>query len=308
MKRATLILAVASLLFLNSRPAYAWDEFGHHLIARIAWEEMTPAARARSLLILANARFDTRLRPGPGALSPTGRRAAFVAASAWADEVRKPDPRHVTYDIPKRHFTDLFWRQDTDFGPVLPDGRPESGDLLRDLPVLRRHLVGSNPDAAAVALAWILHLVGDIHQPLHASGRVTPIDRNGDKGGNLFCLEPPVGGRCRGRRLHSLWDRSMTGRVRRSKGESEQAHLDRVAMLLIERHPRTEFTTELGQTDPRRWAEASVRIAQERVYREPLRRNHPAPAAYRLAASRTAEPRIVLAGYRLADLLNRALR
>lgn len=304
-----IFFAVASLLSLGARPAYAWDDFGHRLVARIAWERMTPAARARSLQILRNARADTRLRPAPGTLSPSRQMAAFVAASTWADAVRDTaDPRHDVYHKRDRHFTDLFWEQKTDFGPVLPSEKPEEGDLLRDLPVLRQDLVGSDAAAAAVALAWILHLVGDIHQPLHASGRITPRDPNGDGGGNLFCLEPPIGGRCRGRRLHSLWDRSMTGRITRANGESEQAYLSRVAMLLIRRNPPMNFTTELGQTEPRTWAEASVRIAQEHVYKAPLRRNHPAPAAYRLAASRTAEPRILLAGYRLAELLNEAFK
>jgi hypothetical protein len=306
MKRLLSPGVAAALLIFLAPPAYAWDHFGHQLIARIAWEEMTPTARARAIQILRGAAADTRLGPGAGMLSDQQQIDAFISGATWPDDVRPGDPRSTIYHNRDRHFTDLFWRQDSDFGPISPSNRPDEGNLLRDMPQLRAELVGTDPAKAAVALAWLLHLVGDIHQPLHASGRITQIDAGGDGGGNRFCLTP-VPSECRFRNLHGLWDGSVTGRVPRLHAELDDAYLTRVAQLVRQRHPRGAFGSEMGQEEPRQWAQASVRIAQRRVYRAPLIRNQPAPSSYRASAFRTAEPRIALAAYRLADLLNGAL-
>jgi S1/P1 Nuclease len=308
MKRKLSVWTATALLLLGARPAYAWDHSSHLLVARIAWEEMTPQARARAIQIFQGAALDTRLRPGPGTLSEQRQINAFLRGATWPDDVRPDDPRSGTYHNRDRHFTDLFWVQNTDFGRIQTTSNPEEGSLLRDVAQLQAELVGADRERAAVALAWLEHLVGDIHQPLHASGRITRVDPRGDAGGTLFCLwSPPPGERCGSRNLHSFWDGSVTGRIPRIGNESDDAYLSRVALLVMQRHPRSEFANEIGPTDFRQWAQASVLIAQRRVYRSPLVRNQTPSNTYRLNAFRTAEPRIALAGYRLADLLNRAL-
>lgn len=308
MTRTLSLVAATALLVFQASPAYAWDDFGHRLVARIAWEQMTPQARDRAIQILRGAPLDAGLRPAAGSLSPQDALNAFIAGATWPDDVRPDDPRSAVYHKGRRHYTDLFWRQSSDFGPVLPSNHPEEGDLLRDMPQLRQDLVGPDAGKAALALAWLLHLVGDIHQPLHASGRITGSDPDGDGGGNRFCLINPVPGGCRYDNLHGLWDGSVTSGFRWLPGEAPDAYLTRVAQTVMQRHPPKEFESEMGQTEVRQWAEASVRIAQRSVYRAPLVRNQPAPSTYRRTAFRTAEPRIALAGYRLAALLNDALK
>ncbi len=145
MKHKLSLAVAAALLILHSPPAHAWDDFGHRLVARIAWEQMTPAARARAIQILRGAALDTRLRPGAGGLSDQQRMNAFLAGATWPDDVRPEDPRSAFYHKGRRHFTDLFWRQDSDFGPILASDRPEEGDLLRDLPQLRCRPRGYRP-------------------------------------------------------------------------------------------------------------------------------------------------------------------
>jgi len=307
MKRPLTLLGVLGALMLSASPARAWDDFGHRLVGRIAWENMTPTARARAIAILRAAPFDSGLRGSVhGHLTSTQQMQLFVFAATWPDVVRDTTEslRMERYHHPTRHYVDTFWRQDTDFGPVLPSTLAPEGDLLRDTPRLQRWLTGGNADQKALALAWLMHLVGDIHQPLHASGRVTPLDPCGDQGGNAFKLDTfPDGGR---RSLHSVWDGIITTTMRR-QGESPDAFLTRAAHEVTSHHPRSEFAGELGQREFRQWAQASVAIAQQSVYRAPLVRNRAAPAEYRAAAFRAAEPRIALAGYRLADMLNEAL-
>lgn len=307
--RFTLLFALAALV-LGARPAYAWDDFGHKLVARIAWDNMTPQARSRAIAILQHAGMDTGLRgTASGTLDTQQQIDLFVAAASWADVVRDTAQalRMEKYHHPYRHYVDTFWRQDTDFGPIQNVDRRPEGDLLRDAPRLQGWLAAGNAEQRALGLAWVMHLVGDIHQPLHASGRMTPLDPWGDAGGNDFKLEETNPQTHFRRSLHSLWDGIMTSSIQRHSGESDAAWLARAAHDVAAHHPRSEFAGEIGQTQFRDWAAASVAIAQRSVYAAPLVRNQAAPPAYRQAAFQAAEPRVALAGYRLADILNQAL-
>ena len=310
MKRPFALLAVFAALVLGARPAYAWDDFGHRLVARIAWENMTPQARARAIAILRGAAPETGLRGSfdGTTLSPQQQMQIFVFAATWPDVVRDTAQplRMEKYHHPTRHYLDTLWMQSTDFGPVQPSTLRPEGDLVRDTPRLQRWLANGNAEEKALALAWLEHLVGDIHQPLHASGRVTPTEPCGDQGGNLFTLEEIPNSNGRRRNLHSLWDGIITTTMRRD-GESPDAFLTRAEHEVTSHHPRSEFSGEMGQREFSQWAQASVTIAQHSVYRAPLVRNQAAPAAYRQEAFRVAEARIALAGYRLADMLNQAL-
>lgn len=302
MKRISILVTVLATVVLSGRPAYAWDDFGHRVVARIAWANMTPQARARAIAILRAAAPETGLRGTvSGTLSQQQQIALFVFAATWPDVVRDTaNPlRMEKYHHPYRHYMDTFWRQDTDFGAVVPVQRQPEGDLLRDAPRLQGWLETGSAQQRALGLAWILHLVGDIHQPLHASGRISPRDPWGDGGGNTF--------RVGTRSLHSVWDGILTDSLNAPRPTAPLADVTSAATMVMQRYPRSGFSSELGQRDFAQWAREGVAIAQRDVYRAPLVRDQPVPPAYRTAAFLAAEPRIALAGYRLADLLNEAL-
>jgi S1/P1 Nuclease len=302
MKRFSILIAGLATVVLSARPAHAWDDFGHRVVARIAWANMTPQARARAIAILRAAAPETGLRGSvSGTLSQQRQIELFVFAATWPDVVRDTaNPlRMEKYHHPYRHYVDTFWRQDTDFGPVVPVDRQPEGDLLRDAPRLRRWLETGSPEQKALGLAWMLHLVGDIHQPLHASGRISPRDPWGDGGGNTF--------RVGTRSLHSTWDGVLTDSLNAPRPTAPLTAVTSAATMAMQRHPRSGFSSEIGQRDFAQWAREGVAIAQRDVYRAPLVRDQPVPPAYRTAAFLAAEPRIALAGYRLADLLNDAL-
>lgn len=297
------LLTAAALLSLNPTPAWAWDEFGHVVVARIAWENMTPQARTRAIQILRAAPPNSGLGRGfgVGSLSPQQQVRLFVSAGHWPDDIRNPNHPGHSFDRGNRHFVNLFWIQNTDFGTIRPSNRPPFGDLLSDMPGLRRALTGPNQGDAAVSLAWIIHLVGDIHQPLHSSSRITPLDEDGDRGGNDFRLAGSS------RNLHSYWDGVITRNHPPRQGESDDNYLLRVASDIASRNPRSQFQAALAITDVTAWARESLDLAQTRTYRPPLRRNQQPPVAYNRSALAAAEPRAALAGYRLAAMLNGAL-
>jgi hypothetical protein len=316
MKRPILLLAALASMTVGIRPAYAWDDFGHRLVARIAWESMTPQARSRAIAILRAAAPETGLGGAfSGTLTPAQEIELFVTAATWADVVRDSAfanaGRMEKYHHPTRHYVDMFWRQDTDFGEVQAVDRRPDGDLLRDSPRMLRLLTEGSPELKAIGLAWVMHLVGDIHQPLHASGRISPRDPWGDDGGNTFRLEianpsAPTASQFR-RSLHSVWDGIFTDSVHAPRPVAPLAVVTSTASMIMQHHPRSEFAGELNQREFRQWAEASVAIAKRDVFRAPLVRDQAAPPEYRTAAYLAAEPRMALAGYRLADLLNAAL-
>ncbi|HET7464923.1 MAG TPA: S1/P1 nuclease [Longimicrobium sp.] len=304
MKRVSVLLAAAAATAVFTAPAYAWDGFGHRIVAQIAWDNMTPAARANAIQLLRAASSNTRLlfpaQPGP--LNDAQQQQQFLHASIWPDLIRGS-----SFDVPDRHFVNIFWRQQQDFSTPQPlPGHAVTGMLLNDLPrfatAVRNHQ--GSPAQRAIELAWIIHLVGDIHQPLHSSARVTPLDPNGDRGGGLFILAPEP----HKVTLHNLWDQIVDRQEPRQGGETEDAYIRRLATAFEARFPRNSFGAEINVISPTRWAQRSVEIAQQAVYRSPLVRGQmPDVAGYQRPALAVAEPRIALAGYRLAELLNTIL-
>ncbi|HEV2146603.1 MAG TPA: S1/P1 nuclease [Longimicrobiaceae bacterium] len=296
-------MALAGQLF--ALPAHAWDEFGHQVIARIAWENMSPQARAAAAALLSNAPEGSGLRemfPARGT-DAARRRTFFVEASTWPDVVRSdrfPERRSL-YHRSNWHYVNFFF-EETPQGPRdRPDLRPDTVNVVERLGVLQRWVVDLDRPSAqrATDLAWILHLVGDLHQPLHSVARVTATEPRGDQGGNLFRLD----GRST---LHSYWDGAVTRAYPARPGEAEHAHVDRVARALMERHPRSGFTeAQLAQGAYEAWARAGLETAKAQVYDTP--RGQEPDAAYREATRATAETAATLAGYRLARLLDRTL-
>jgi hypothetical protein len=306
MKARILSLALGILL-LWSTPAYAWDELGHRVIARLAWDHMTPAARARAVELLQSAPPGSgiaALRPETGAVEER-MREWFVRASVWPDLVRDREHPGSEYSHSDWHYVNFFWTPGPN-GPVDRPDIPRAGLLIDQLQRISRSLTDpSVPDSAkAVDLAWALHLVGDGHQPLHNNARITPEDPEGDRGGNSFRLA----GLYPSSNLHAYWDGLVGPAFPWRPGDRAEAeYVGGIAEQIAERWPVRRLEDRLLPGQFESWSREGVQIAQNTAYPAWLRRNERAPARYRPHAWRAAEPRIALAGYRLAGLLNRTL-
>ncbi|HEY2846660.1 MAG TPA: S1/P1 nuclease, partial [Pyrinomonadaceae bacterium] len=191
-------VVVVGLLLSFALPSFAWDEVGHKLTAYIAWQQMRPDVRAKVIKTLLAAPEDAQLSTfysafGGGRTEVARQREFFMLMATWPDIIRdsKNFPvRNKNYAHSDWHYADTFWRlKDGKVEPVT-DAKPSglAMDKLADFDKLIR----SNATDAdkAVAIAWLEHLIGDIHQPLHASSRVTDTNADGDQGGNLFLLTP----------------------------------------------------------------------------------------------------------------------
>jgi hypothetical protein len=267
------VVVVAVLVVLASAPRVsAFGAVGHHVIARIAWALMTPAAQDRASALL------------------EGRQDAFVSASTWADEIRSARPE--TYNW---HFVDIPVGAAT-YDAARDCPASEKGDCaIAEILRARADLadVGKPAAARAEALKFVIHFVGDLHQPLHA------ID-NHDRGGNDVRVVALRGEDGRATNLHAAWD---TGILNLSS-ETEAARADR---LLADLRKAPLDTT----IDIVRWAEDSHAIAERITYGYPGFKAGAPPVdpitldePYRAKAADAIDQQLRLAGQRLASILN----
>lgn len=285
-------LAVAAL----ASPLAAWDSVGHQVVAEIAWENMSPSARDRAVALLRAAPPDADLAN----LSTDGREL-FLLASTWPDIVRDRDKpeRQAAYHRSSWHYTNFFWE------PGIPpkdrnDLQPGQENVVKLLEKLEKDVVDSGRGDAqkAVDLAWILHLVGDIHQPLHTSARVTPTEPEGDRGGNLFLLTKEE------ENLHWYWD-SILPKIWYRRGLDDTALARKIARELTRQFPEEQAGLKTG--DFAAWAQEGLEKAKTVVYPPGLERGKRPAAEYRWQAYATVKPALARAGYRLAAMLDELL-
>ena len=263
--------------------ANAWNATGHMVIAAIAQADLKPDVRTEVDRLL---KIDAE-RPGSD---------DFVSVASWADEIRNDRKETGPW-----HYKDFFFR--TDGKPVL--NKPDPINAVTEVEDFTKILQDrSKPDAQrAEALRFLIHIVGDLHQPLHATARETDALPKGDRGGNSFLILPPAGQERGPKNLHSLWD-GGAGLLQSYPREIGRDVAIAQARALVATVPRSSLPNE-AETNPDKWAEESFAAAKAQVYATP---EGAVPSADYIERSRTlVARRLALAGYRLADLLNRSL-
>jgi hypothetical protein len=301
--------------------AHAWDGFGHMLVAYVAYDELKPATKARvNSLIRLNPKYQTWVTWLPPGASQSQKNAMiFMIAATWADQIKSepgyktdgdhggnrpngsPDPsgNHGYTDKLMHkywHFVDTPFTQDQT--SPLPD--VPVPNALERIALFRRVLASSARDALkSYDLVWLLHLVGDVHQPLHCATRVSAVARAGDDGGNevkLACPECPPN-------LHAFWD-DLVGTAK-TIPEAIKSVSDAARTL-----PKATqgMAAKLDSAD---WIEESFRAAQDTAYRSPIGHDNgpfSLTEAYQRDAEAVALARVALAGARLAGVLNLELK
>jgi hypothetical protein len=188
--------------------------------------------------------------------------------------------------------------------PLLPEGEIPSNssegiNVVSMLTSLMRVNRAAKPTAEGQAdnLAWLIHLVGDIHQPLHCAQQFTPQSPRGDRGGN----DVPLTGRWKN--LHQLWDDGLN--LNNAKVQSL-----RLPEELMRQNPQSQFRRQLASKDPKTWAKEGYDLAVHDAYLLPDNGGAPsAPSArYLQNVEKVSRESVTLAGYRLAGVLNKWLK
>jgi hypothetical protein len=304
-------LFIAACVLAASGPALAWDETGHKITAYIAWKRMTPEVRANVIKLLISAPEDAQLStfyaPFGSRTEETRQREFFMLASTWPDIIRDRNfpVREKNYAHSDWHYSDTFWQWKDSKVQLVNDTEP-SGKAIEKMTEFDK-LIRS--DAAngekAVAIAWLEHLIGDIHQPLHTSARVTSSNARGDQGGNLFLLTPKGTPKGKQENLHWFWD-SIVGRYQpNSKDLCEADYIDPIADAIMKLYTYDKLKSEIADGKFDVWKDESFKIASTEVYRGVNWFEAPSDK-YKKKAFEIAQRRLALAGYRMGDLFNSA--
>jgi len=301
-----LLAAIGCLLAL---PAFGWDETGHKITAYIAWQRMTPEVRERVIKVMLTAPEDAQLSTffaGFGSRTEdTRRREFFMLAATWPDIIRDRNynTRFTKYAHSDWHYSDTFWKwQD---GKVVPVTMTEpGGHAVEKISEFDKLIRSTATDAQkAVAISWLEHLIGDIHQPLHASALVTDANPKGDQGGNLFLLTPQGTPRDKQENLHWFWDSIVIRYKPNTKDQCDADFIDPVAKDVMKKFPYDKLKGRLAAGKYDTWKDESFQISSTEVYKDVEQYKFPSDK-YKKKAFKIAQERLALAGYRMGELFN----
>jgi nuclease S1 len=291
--------------------AMAWGPVGHAVIGEVV--EVSLLRQDRGLQdLLARFREPQHNRPVRQALLntilPSSGETLRVLAN-WPD-AHKREPGMLPHDA-QRHYINLPHEMLYDRSRHCPDGSCSIETLLEQRAILadRRASLSKR----AVALAWVIHLVGDMHQPLHAG-------KAENRGGNLTCIawlgEPSrlvtVNGetRCSGENLHALWDGTIieviTGFTHPDKAPAFAQQLQPYLKLVqASEPPLTAQTRAEWRIVVERWhSETQALILLGDVYPRGSNIGH----RYAQSHYRTVRLQLLRAAVRLAAMLHLTLR
>jgi len=312
-KMRKLFTAISLLLFVSivPIPAFAWNDVGHEITAYIAWQRMSPIARENVIKILRKAPEDSMLGAYYAEYGPesedTRKLDFFMLTASWADVVRSRDfpNRYKKYHKSNWHYSDTFWKQNGDKVEII-DTMPEGGQGLKQLigaDVTMRSSTATDAEKA-LAIAWFMHIGGDLHQPLHTSGRITDLEPKGDQGGNKFLLTPEGTPYNKQLNLHWFWD-SIVNRQDPPKADEicGLEYIQNEAKKVIKAYPYKDVSSELKVGNFDDWLKGSFDLVPKFVFSPDLKRNELPSKKYMETAYKTSERQLALAGYRIGDTL-----
>ena len=263
-------LVASALTFLAVAPAaQAWGPVGHSIVAELAQRHLSPAAKAEVEHLL-SLEHKTRL--------------ADIAS--WPDEIRNDPNQQALWKATRaQHYLD-FKNDQCSYSPPrdCPDGQCVVEGINHYAEILADK---TQSDATRLeALKFVVHFVGDEHQPLHAGSR-------DDKGGNSYQVQFQG----KGTNLHHVWDSGLLS----THGKEWKDYADE-----LDKRGQVELPKPIAPLDNpyAQWAEESCHItAQPGFYPD----NHKIDDAYVQKELPVAEERLREGGRRLANVLNIAL-
>lgn len=249
-----IIFILLSVLFAQG--AFAWGQKGHDVTAYIAECHLTPQAAARVDKLL-------------GGHSP-------VYYSNWLD---------IASHQPEYAYTKTWHYLNIDEGQTF-ETMPKNtdGDVVTAIDSIVEKLKagGLTPEEEALNLKMLIHLVGDIHCPMHM-GRLS--DLGGNKRPVLFFRDPT--------NLHSVWDSALVEAAHRWSFTEWQQQIDRLSEAEI---------AEIQAANPEEWAKETHAICVEVYAKTP--EGSTISYDYIAEATPVVERQFLRGGYRLARLLN----
>jgi hypothetical protein len=310
-----IITSTLLCIFTFNVPLFGWGSVGHMAVAYVAYQQLSPETKKRvGELLQLNPDLDTWRRQIPkGTAKADEPMVLFMIAATWPDQIKSesgytddgaddgnrpdgaPSAQNTGYSDHLHHkywhFVDTPFTQDGSSLSQIPIPNAET-----QIAVFRKVLASNDSDELkSYDLVWLLHLVGDVHQPLHAATRVSHADPDGDEGGNkvALCAKP-----CKSE-LHGFWD-DLPGTGSNPK-----------TALSYGKNLASADAKAAADTDTQDWINESFDDAKMDVYVSPIAAGDgpfALTASYRANARGVAQKRVALAGARLANVLNHELK
>lgn len=304
-------MALAFFGFLSH--AAAWGDLEHMMVAAIAYDRLTPEVREKVAALL---RLNPQYASWVADVSGQEARIAFLRASRWPDDIKsdrsykqdgeqggnRPSGEAAARNIGYAdqfmhkywHFVDLPFSPDNTalVDPPVPNARTQ-------IALFRTALTSTaaSSDLKSYDLVWLIHLVADVHQPLHATSRFDKAHLTGDDGGNrVFVCSAPC---LKQEKLHSFWDHILGVSTDMALAIEKAKQLPAAAPQLA------------SISDENVWIRESFEAAQAQAYVPPIGIGvgpYEVSDDYKEMAQALAMRRLALAGARLANLLNDALK
>jgi hypothetical protein len=270
------VVGVSVVSLVLPAPAWAWGRDGHRIVGRIAEARLTPAAREAIAKLLGE---DKRLSDDE--------------VANWADKIRNEFPETGPW-----HYVDIPVEE----GKYDPARDCKYSDCVIDRIEMFREVLANKevkPAERVRALKFLVHLVGDLHQPLHCAERKDSSGRR-DQGGNLcfvrFLDEPDL------INLHRVWDYKIIERA--LTGSDPLAYAEKLDAKIA-----GDAASRWRGGSAKQWAVESFETAVKHVYAGVAPDGEPTPLDHTYVdnGQKLIDEQLAKAGIRLAEILNRTL-
>lgn len=272
-------LRIFFLLITLPLATFSWWEEGHRTVSEIAYRHLnTKTKRQVNHLIKTFKAHD-----GPD--------HALYYMAIWPDILSMSGIRIFN---PWHYIDQPYYADD-----VTQEAKTDPNNVVKVINessnILTKHKASDYEKARF--LSFLIHTVGDIHQPLHAISRYSFDKPEGDRGGNEFHLHYETKHGTEIKNLHALWD-SVLGTM----DNRDRRHIPDDADQIEKEFPMDVLREKAQDLEPMHWAKESYEIAKSSAYQL---QEHTTPShLYIKTQTKIARKQLALAGYRLANLLN----
>ena len=219
------MLIILSVLAITS---FAWNATGHMVIAEIAYQRLEPSVRDKVDRLVASLHEEYRYI------------SSFQQLAYWPDMIRSQKIETYTH----WHYIDIPFSTDGSVLKNIIDTDNAVWALQHIQKVVKN--ARANPYERARFLAFMIHIVGDLHQPLHTVSNITAAYPDGDQGGNLYFI------RYNNKRvnLHKVWDEG----VGVFQNASRFSDVNELVRNITTRYPENYFGERGANTNFDAWA------------------------------------------------------
>ena len=285
-------LSILVTLLVLATPTLCFWSTGHMIIARIAYNEIQAK----------DPKYFKQIQEEIDVVKQWTMedKHSFVESAVWAD-----DNKAISWGaFSNWHFVDTPVIEEGFEGEVEIEPMNATWSIYEMEKTLKNTRKPKFNSDLALSFAWryLVHLVGDIHQPLHASTLYSKKFPKGDRGGNSFKLTYPKDKNIKN--LHALWDACVDqfGSIWAPVDDAEWNALGSFADQVTSEFPRSKVSARVKILDERVWAEESNKIAKEAVY-DGITPDSTPSDEYIERGRKVVNEQLAVAGYRLTDMM-----